>query len=820
MLKNYLKIAFRNLWKYKSFSAINIGGLAIGMAACLLILQYVSFKLSYDQFNKNANDIYRVANDRYQNGKLIQHGMITYSGISKAMQNDFPEVINRTNIRPEGPGIIRNKDDKKIGDQNGFAAENSFLDMFDYPLITGDRKTALKEPRSIILSESLAKKLFDITDGNFESILNENIIRQSEEEPYKVTAICRDAPANSHLQFDFLVSYITLYSGKNGWKEAEYDFTQSDFWHYIQLKPGTNYKSLEAKLPAFSQKYFQGSKVSGSDEKFYLQPLSKAHLYSDYEYEIGKTGSSTVVWGLLVIALFIITIAWVNYINLATARSVERAREVGIRKVVGGVRKQLITQFLTESVLVNLIAIALAFVLVFLLQKGFNSLLQTELSLSYLLSKGLSGYSIVVGLILIIVAGIIVSGFYPAFVLSSFKPISVLKGKFSSSGKGIAFRKALVIGQFSITVALIIGAVVVMRQLKFMGSKDLGFNMDQVMVINAPVLTNWDSAFIGKVNSFKEELKQLSEVKGAATSWSVPGGDIGRSFNVRQADSATTNRFTVRHTGIDYDFLEVYGIKLVAGRNFTRSDHNEDWSKLHNTLINVSAAKLLGFSSPQAAIGKAIITGDKKWDVIGVVEDYHQKSLRYPLEPMRFMPAYSQYSSISVKINPVNVSRSVELIKQKYEAFFPGNIFDYTFLDESFNRQYVSEQLFGKVFGIFAGLAIFVACLGLFGLAMFSTVQRRKEIGVRKVLGASVSNILLLLSGDFVRLVVIASVIAFPLAWWVMHKWLQDFSYRINIAWWIFLAAGSGALLIALVTVSFQAIKAALTNPVKSLRTE
>jgi len=487
---------------------------------------------------------------------------------------------------------------------------------------------------------------------------------------------------------------------------------------------------------------------------------------------------------------------------------------------VGGVRKQLITQFLTESLLVNVMAIGLAFLLVFLLQGSFNNLLQTKLSLSYLLTKGLNGYSIMIGLSLIIVVGIIVSGFYPAFVLSSFKPISVLKGKFSSSKKGIAFRKALVIGQFSITVALIIGAVVVMRQLRFMGSKDLGFNMDQVMVINAPVLTSWDSTFISRVNSFKEELKQLSEVKGATTSWSVPGGDIGRSFNVRQADSATTNRFTVRHTGVDYDFLDVYGIKLVAGRNFTKADHNEDWSKLHNALINVSAAKLLGFSSPQAAIGKAILSGDKKWDVIGVVEDYHQKSLRYPLEPVRFMPAYSTYSAISVKINPGNVSKSVADIKQKYEAFFPGNIFDYTFLDETFNRQYESEQLFGKAFGIFAGLAIFVACLGLFGLAMFSTVQRRKEIGVRKVLGASVSNILLLLSKDFIRLVLIASIIAFPIAWWVMHKWLQDFSYRINIGWWIFLAAGSAALLVALFTVSFQAIKAAIANPVKSLRTE
>jgi len=820
MIKNYLKVSFRNLWKNKSFSAINIGGLAIGLAACLLILQYVSFKLSYDQFNKNVNDIYRVSNDRYQNGTLIQHGTITYSGISKAMQNDFPEVLDHSRVMPQGPTIIINKNNKKIGNQNGLAVENSFLKMFDYPLIAGDKATALKEPRSIILSESLAKKLFDIKDGNFESILNENITGQSDPVLFKITGVCKDVPANSHLNFDFLSSYSTIYSGKDGWKEAEYNFTQSDFWHYIQLKPGADYKALEAKLPAFSQKHFQGNKVSGSDEKFYLQPLSKAHLYSDYEYEIGRTGSSTVVWGLLIVALFIISIAWVNYINLATARSVERAKEVGIRKVAGCLRKQLIFQFLTESLLVNMIAIALAFLLVFLLQNGFNNLLQTKLSLAYLLTKGLSGYGILIGLILIVVMGVFISGFYPAFVLSSFKPIHVLKGKLSSSRKGIAFRKVLVVGQFSITVALIIGAIVVIRQLRFMSNKELGFNMDQVLIINPPVLTNWDSTFIHRTNSFKEELKQLSQVKDVATSWNVPGGDIGRSFNVRQADSATTNRFTVRHTGIDYDYLNVYGIKLLAGRNFTKADHNPDWSKLHNTIINRAAAKLLGFSSPEAAIGKSIISGDKKWDVIGVIEDYHQKSLRYPLEPIRFMPAYSTNSAISVKLSAANVSKSIDEIKRRYETFFPGNIFDYSFLNESFNRQYQNEQLFGKVFGIFAAIAIFVACLGLFGLAMFSTVQRTKEIGVRKVLGASVSNILLLLSKDFVKLVLIASVIAFPLAWWVMNKWLQDFSYRVDIDWWIFFAAGAAALLVALFTVSFQAIKTAIANPVKSLRTE
>ncbi|MFL5809810.1 MAG: FtsX-like permease family protein, partial [Flavisolibacter sp.] len=541
---------------------------------------------------------------------------------------------------------------------------------------------------------------------------------------------------------------------------------------------------------------------------------------SDFEYEIGKTGSSTVVWGLLIIALFIIAIAWVNYINLATARSVERAREVGIRKVVGGLRKQLITQFLTESFLVNIISIILAFMIVFVVQKSFNHLLQADLSLSFLLMKGMTGYSIFIGLLVVIVTGILVSGFYPAFVLSSFKPISVLKGKLSASKKGIAFRKVLVVGQFSITIALIIGSIIVLRQLEYMNKKELGFNMDQMMIIKPATLTKWDSTFIDKTNSFKEALKQLSQVKGVATSWNVPGGDIGRSFNVRQADSATTNHYTMRHTGVDYDFLNVYAVKLLAGRNFTRTDHNPDFNKLHNAILNKSAAKLLGFASPEAAIGKPILRYDKRWDVIGVVDDYHQKSLRYPLEPILFMPAYSTNSEISVKLGTGNIASTIAAIKREYEAFFPGNMFDYYFLDENFNRQYQNEKLFSKAFGIFATLAIFIACLGLLGLAMFSTIQRTKEIGVRKVLGASISSILVLVSKDFIKLVLLASIVAFPVAWWVMHKWLEDFSYRITISWWIFLIAGLSALIVALLTVGLQAVKAAVANPIRSLRTE
>jgi putative ABC transport system permease protein len=821
MIKNYFKTAWRNLWKNKTFSLINIAGLAIGMAACLLILQYVSFKLSFDQFNKNAADIYRVYNDRYQNGKLIQHGTITYSAIGKALQDDYPEVINHARVVPFGTQIIINNE-KKIGDQEVLGVDNSFLTMFTYPLVAGDVNSALKDPYTLILSQSSAEKIFDVKGDNFSPLLGKSVLMGTDSMPYKVTGVCKNVPENSHLKFDILAAYTTLYAGNNPnpYKEADYDFTDSDFWHYIQLKHGTNYKKLEAKLPAFSQRHFQGTKVSGTDEKFFLQPLSKAHLYSDFEYEIGRTGSATTVWGLLIIAALIVVIAWVNYINLATAKSMERAKEVGVRKVAGATKQQLIRQFLSESFFINIIALVLAIAVVTLVQQGFNNLIKYELSLSYLFQKGLSGYSITIALIALIITGILVSGFYPAFVLSSFKPILVLKGKYTTSTKGIILRKALVVGQFAITVALIIGSFVVYRQIRFVNAQDLGMNISQMLIIRSPELTNWDSTFINRENTFTEELKKIPHVEGAATSWNLPGGETGRSFNVRRIDQDSTVRFTMRHSGISIGYLGLYKIKILAGRDYTYTDFNPNFGKLHNIILNESAIKLLGFKSPQEAIGKTIIRWKTKWDIIGVINDYHQKSLRYPVEPTMLFPAYSTNSPISVKVQPKDLPTTIASIKKKYEAFFPGNLFDYSFLDDRFNAQYANDRLFGKVFAIFSGFAIFIACLGLLGLSLFATAQRTKEIGVRKVLGASVTDIVGLLSKDFIKLVVIAFVIASPAAWFVMNNWLRDFAYRISISWWIFFGAGLLAVLIALFTISFQAIRAAMANPVKSLRTE
>ncbi len=819
MIKNYLKTAWRSLVKNKTFSLINIAGLCIGMAACLLILQYVSFQLSYDQFNKKADDIYRVVNDRYQNGKLVQHGTITYSAVGKAMQNDFPEVINHARVEPLGKTIIDNGD-KKIGDINVLAVDNSFLSMFSYKLIAGDARTALNDPYTAVISETTARKFFNVKDNDLAALVGKTFIIGTDSIPVKITGICENVPQNSHLKFDILASYITLYSGKNPYAQADYDFTDSDFWQYLQLKHGTNYKELEAKLDAFSQRHFQGNKVSGSVEKFYLQPLSKAHLYSDFEYEIGVTASATVVWSLLLIAMLIIIIAWVNYINLATAKSMERAKEVGVRKVAGATKQQLIKQFLTESLTINVVALLMAVIIVGLLQKSFNNLVQQPLSLSYLFAKSGAGYAITVSLIAFIVTGIFVSGFYPAFVLSSFKPILVLKGKFTKSGKGILLRKVLVVGQFVITIALIVGSFIIYQQIKFMNAQQLGMNINQMLIVTPPSLSSFDSSFMARENSFKEEVNKIANVKGVATSDRLAGDEMARAFNIHRSDDNTGNTLSMRNMGIDFNFINVYRIKILAGRNFEFTDYNVDYNKLHNVVINQNAAKLLGYRSNNDAVGKSITMFNKQWDIIGVINSYHQKSLRYVMEPLILQPFYNTNDPFSIKVNPQNLPSTIQQIKKLYAQFFPGNIFNYYFLDSHFNQQYANDELFGSVFAIFSGFAIFIACLGLLGLSLFSTMQRTKEIGVRKVLGASVSNIVMLLSKDFVKLVVIALIIASPIAWYIMHEWLNDFAYRINISWLVFAVAGALALVIALTTVSFQAIKAAIANPVKSLRTE
>jgi putative ABC transport system permease protein len=820
MFSIYIKSAWRNLLKHKFFSFISVTGLAIGLCACILIIQYANTELGVDRFHTNLDNLYRVVNDRYQQGSLVQHSPMTYSGIGKAMKQEIPEVENYCRVTPYRVEVIA-WSDKKIADLRTVAVDPSFFSMFTYTLLAGDQRSALQEPNSVIVSEKMAREQLGVKEP--QSLLGQMLVFDTDSVPYKVTGISREAPGRTQLHFDLLISYNSLYSpnGNNRFTAADHDFTQASFWQYIQLKTGADPGTVERKFAALNTKYFPKAAAAGIREVFYLQPLQKAYLYSDFEYEIGRTGNYRTVWSLLVIALFILILAWVNYINLSTARSLERAKEVGIRKVTGASRGQLIKQFLTEALLVNIVAIIIAVFLTGVLQDAFNKLVNRELSIGMLFSKQTADTGVTILFVLFSVAGIFLSGFYPAFVLSAYNPLKVLKGKFTRSVSGVFLRKSMVTAQFAISILLVIGSFVVYTQLRFMTGQSLGYNMDQMLILRKPVLSNPGDAFMNHADAFINTVQQLAHVKGAAVSGRIPGDELGKINNVSRTDIAMKNQGTMTNMGVDPRFINLYQMKLLAGRNFSPLDYNNDVAKLHNLIINETALRQLAFQSPQEAVGKTVTAFNRTWDIIGVVADFHQKSLKSGIEPVLLLPnLQGQYSQFSIKIDPQQLPLTLAAIRDAYAAYFPGNIFDYHFLDEKFNRQYSNDYLFGKVFGLFAALAILIACLGLSGLSLLTTTQRTKEIGIRKVLGASVTRIVLLLSKDFIKLVLLAVIIASPVAWYIMHLWLQDFAYRVTISWWIFASAGLLSLVIALLVIGFQTIRSAIANPANSLRTE
>ncbi|GAB4032948.1 ABC transporter permease [Spirosoma jeollabukense] len=817
MLRNYIKIAFRNLWKAKVFSLVNMLGLVVGITACLLILQYVSFELSFDQFQQDADRIYRVTNDRFQQGKLVQHGTITYPTIGKTMANDYQEVEGYTTL--VNNGTVKFRREKSVyQEEQTFFVDDNFLTFFTFPLVAGDPKTALKAPNSLVLTEKDAQRIFGARPNDYARLIGKTLFMDLDTEPFRITGVMKDIPATSHLQFGALISYETLVRTWGPWVKTSWD--GSDMWHYLKLKPGANAVALESKFPAFSQRYFKGDKVSGSLEKFHLQPLLKAHLYSDYEYEIGVVNNGKAVWTMLIIAVFILLIAWINYINLSTARSLERAKEVGVRKVAGATTNQLIGQFLSESILLNLLALVFALGLTVSLEPFLSEQIGKPLSLSLLTGAGYGGRLMAIALGVVFILGMFLSGFYPAFALSSFRPIGVLKGSFKRSASGVWVRKSLVVFQYIASIILIIGTFIVFRQLAYMRSEKLGFNMDQVLVISGPALTRWDSTSIERIASFKQELKQYPAIKAASASINLLGDRLPRTFNVKRVGSNEEKGVTLGRMNVDLDFFGMYQIKLLAGRTFQPTDSDPDGRKVKNILINSSATKLLGFQNATSAVGQKINFMGREWEVVGVVSDFHQQSLRHQIEPLVFQPFYTNGGFYSVKIATSDLNQTLDLVKQTYNEFFPGNDFTYFFMDEQFNRQYKDDQVFGRITTIFSILAVLIASLGLFGLSSYTISQRTKEIGVRKVLGASIPSLIALLSKDFIKLVLVAIVMASPIAWYVMDLWLSDFAYKIDISWWIFALAGVLAIGIALLTISFQSIKTALMNPVKSLRAE
>ena len=815
MIRSYIIIAIRNVLKSKVFSAINVLGLSIGLAACLLIFQFVSFEMSYDNFHEKLDRTYRITNDRFQNGRLIQHGTIMYPTIGPTMAKDFPEIEEYTRLMPGGTMNVR-INDKNFRDDNSHFADERFFSVFSFKLLGGEQREILKEPYTAVLTERTARKYFG--SANYADLIGKTFYWGLDPQPYTVRGICQNIPSNSHIRFDALISYSTLISIDNG---ADNSWTWSDMRHYLVLKPGADYKQLEGKFPAFSEQYFKGDKVSGSIEKFYLQPLRDAHLYSDYEYDIAVTASGKAVWAMLIVALFILIIAWINYINLTTSRALDRAKEVGLRKVMGAVKMQLVKQFIFESLIITAIAFVFAITLVILLQSSFNQIVGIDLSLKSLFTSFNLNQAIL--LILVFIAGSLLSGFYPAFVLSSYHPVMVLKGKFTRSTRGNFLRKSLVVFQFTASASLIIGTFIVGRQIEFMNNADLGINIKNMIVIQSPELMPWDSTFVERVESYKHALTQVNGVVNATTTGRLPGDRLARSFGVRLSDQDSEAQYTLTNMSVDHNFFDTYNVSLLSGRKFLPSDHNPDFEKLNKIILNKNAVQLLGLKTPDEAIGKEILWGNdgtRKWTIIGVVTNFHQEGLQKPMEPIFFRPIYSTSSPTSVKVSTKDLRRTVADIEEIYKKFFPGNSFEYSFLEDKYQRQYYDDTRFGRVVGIFTMLAIIVSCLGLIGLSSYTAAQRTKEIGIRKVLGASLANIVTILSIDFVRLVFIALLLAVPIAYFSMQNWLERYAYRITPHWTQFVFPLGIVLMIAAVTISFQILKTAMINPAQTIKYE
>ena len=814
MIKNYLKIAFRNLYKRKGYSLLNIVGLAIGITCCLLIFQYVAHERGYDKFEPDANRIIRLRLDSYQQGKLSWQSATIYPAFGPTMKKDFPEVEDFCRLHDAELLLSNEEKHVKFSELKGYYADPSFLNMFHVQLTKGNPQTALDAPDKLLLSETMAKKYF----GNEEPLGKKLVLRDPDyTRIFEVTGVFKEFPSNSHLIVNHLASYATLGSiGRNYGDTSnatETSWGWYDFYTYLQLKPGTDLKKFESKFPAFCDRHINNLeyyKTNNVKVEFYGMPLKDIHLYSNYNQEAEVNGNGRSVAFLFLIGFFILGIAWINYINLATARSVERAREVGIRKVMGALRTDLVTQFLSESLMLNLASLLIALGAVVLLTPAFNQMIGREVNAGFMLQ---AAYWWIFAIIFI--TGTLISGIYPAFVMSGYQPIKVLKGLFRNTSGGINLRKGLIVLQFATSVVLIAGTMIVYQQVSYMRKQQLGVNIQQTLVLDGAASLQ-DSLYQNTFQPFKTALLQQPGVKNMTASTSVMGKEILWTNDIRRLDGQNEGGVTLYHLGIDYDFIPSFEMKLVAGRNFSK-DFPTDRKA---AILNETAVRKLGFASPEKALNEKLLRGNDTLSIVGVVQNFHQEGLRKSIDPQLILLRPNTRNAYSLKLASANMAKTIAAVKATWDNYFPNDPFNYYFLDEVYDQQYKADNLYGKVFTLFSFLAILIACFGLLGLSAYNILQRTKEIGIRKVMGASVQNVLFILSKEFMILVGISLLLAVPVAWWVMHNWLQEFAYRISIHWWVFVIAGLLAVLIALVTISFQAIKAAIANPVKSLRTE
>ncbi|MFK7810198.1 MAG: FtsX-like permease family protein [Saprospiraceae bacterium] len=803
MLQNYLKIGLRNLLKHRSNTIIHVLGLAIGLATFLLINQYVVFEKSYDRFHTNANQLYRVTVDLLSGGTLETQDANIYAPASQMLVDELPEVIASTTSRLiESMTFQRNG---KSFSEDILAADENFLKLFDYEILAGDPENLLKEPSTVVLTKSYAKKYFGNEDPIGKTI--EYVAFGSGKETFKVTGIVADPPVNTHYSFNMITS---LSSTK---KRMERDgWSANNYYGYILLDEKADLAAVNKKLPELARKYME----EDGSELINLQPVVDIHLHSNMTFEPTVHGNSRAVNFLQIISIFILLIAWINYINLSTARAVERAKEVGMRKVIGARKSQLIGQFFTESVVVNLLAVVLAFLLVYATLPSFNQLVGKAV-----LENIWTNTTFLSTMAIFFLVGTLVTGIYPALVLSSFKPIGVLKGSFSKTKKGVWLRKNLVIFQFAASFALIAGTLVVFQQLRYMTNQEMGMNIDQVLSFPNPDYNGDDKdQFISKFNTFKNSLLANADIEEISTIASLPGGsssDISSwdgEFNVEGI--STVVKSIVYLNFMDHKTVDALELDLIAGRTF----QEKIISDTNTILINRAMVKRLNIADPASVIDKFLVEeGGSKFRILGVLDDYNRSSLKHSIEPTIFLPDRLSAFSV-VKLDSKNIPATIAKIEDAFLTMFPGAAFNPLFLDQKFEKLYSEDKRFASVFTVFSILAIFVAVMGLFGLASFLSSQRTKEIGIRKVLGASIPEIVFMFFKDFILLIGIGLLIGAPLIYWSMTEWLNGYAFRIDFPWWSMVLSVGILVIVSFLTISLHSLKVARMNPVESIKQE